>query len=160
MDQYKNGTISPSEIFDLPKLAKYFAICDALSAYHGITWHNQRFYYNPINSKLEPIGFDGYGGHIFRKNYFTGMGALNSRKVDKEAIENLLFLDVEFTKHYSHFLYKFTSRSFLNAFFASIQEELNTRAAFLKTEFKEYKFDQEKMIDNAQRNAFNDIAFQ
>ncbi|MCB0622289.1 MAG: CotH kinase family protein, partial [Saprospiraceae bacterium] len=47
-----------SEVFDVEKLAKYNAICNLLGANHALLAHNYRVYYNPINSRLEPIGFD------------------------------------------------------------------------------------------------------
>lgn len=48
-----------AEVFDLELLANYNAICNLLGADHALLPHNFRFYYNPISSKLEPIGFDG-----------------------------------------------------------------------------------------------------
>ena len=33
-----------------------------MGAQHGAMWNNTRYYYNPITSKLEPIGFDGEAG--------------------------------------------------------------------------------------------------
>ena len=40
-------------------LANYFAIHDLINAEHALVWHNMRFYYDPIQAKLIPIGFDG-----------------------------------------------------------------------------------------------------
>ncbi len=151
LEQYKYGEVDIKDIFDLERLAKYFAICDALSAYHGIAWHNQRYYFNPVTTKLEPIGFDGFGEEPFKKDYITGNGALNVGRTKNPDIENLFFLDVDFTRAYTKYLYQFTNRSFLEAFFAEIEEELQLREAFLQTEFEDYKFDLEKVYTNAGR---------
>ena len=151
MDQYKNGELSAADIFDLEKMAKYFAICEALGAYHGITWHNQRFYYNPVIGKLEPIGYDGFAEKTLRKNHLLGTGALNSKKLDHESIEKYLFFDLEFTKLYTYFVQKYTSRSFLNEFFASIEEPFQARKELLKTEFEDYNFDKDQLMVNALR---------
>ena len=43
---------SAEEIFDLELMARYYAICDFLSPYHGLVWHNQRYYYNPVTGLL------------------------------------------------------------------------------------------------------------
>ena len=51
------------DVFELESLASYFAIIDLLGAHHSIMMSNLRFYYNPITSKLIPIGFDGQGGY-------------------------------------------------------------------------------------------------
>ncbi len=62
MFDYKNGLKPASAIFDLDKTARFYAIADVFNAYHGIIWHNQRFYFNPMLGRLEPIGFDAFGG--------------------------------------------------------------------------------------------------
>lgn len=149
--QYQSGAISADAIFDLEKMAQFFAICDALGAYHGIAWHNQRFYFNPVTAKLEPIGFDGFSDAPSPRNAYLGMGALNRKKAEIKAIEDLLFLDTAFTARYAFYLYEYTSRSFLNTFFASIEEELKQREALLETEFEAYRFDLERVMINAQR---------
>jgi len=65
--QYKNWSMPVSEIFDIDILARYYALMDVTQAYHGFTWHNQRFYFNPVTCLLEPIAFDGFiEGGIFR----------------------------------------------------------------------------------------------
>jgi len=58
LSAYLNKELPASEVFDIPLLAKYNAICNLLGANHSLIWHNYRFYYNPITARLEPIGFD------------------------------------------------------------------------------------------------------
>ena len=53
------GKINTSQAFDVDNLARFFAIIDLLGANHSVLIQNLRLYYNPINQKLEPIGFDG-----------------------------------------------------------------------------------------------------
>ena len=48
-----------SEVFDIDRLSKFFALSDILGAEHGARWHNARFYFNPFTNLLEPISFDG-----------------------------------------------------------------------------------------------------
>ncbi len=151
MDQYKSGQIQARDIFDLDKLARYFAICETMGAYHGITWHNQRFYFNPIIGKLEPIGFDGYSDKALRKDHLLGAGIRNSKKTDFQSIEKVLFFDPAFSKAYAFYLNKYTSRSFLNKFLSNIDEAFEARKAFIQTEFEDYYFDQDQLIVNAQR---------
>ncbi|MEA3503842.1 MAG: CotH kinase family protein, partial [Bacteroidota bacterium] len=63
---YLHGKKSASEIFNLDKIAKYFALLDITKTYHGTVWFNMRYYYNPVISKLEPIAYDGYiDGGVF-----------------------------------------------------------------------------------------------
>lgn len=56
---YKEGSISMEDAFDIDLLAKYHAIEDIFVAMHGSRiWHNTRYYLNPITLKLEPVPFD------------------------------------------------------------------------------------------------------
>lgn len=59
---YLNGHLPISEVFDVDLLAKYNAICNLMGADHALIPHNLRVYYNPVNARLEPIGFDADAG--------------------------------------------------------------------------------------------------
>ncbi len=163
LNQYKYAQREASEVFDLPKMAKYYAICDALGAYHGLAWHNQRFYYNPITSKLEPIGFDGFGDEKIRNNAFIGQGALNHQRISAERLEDLLFLDTEFTALYTRYLEQYTARDFLDLFLARIKEDVRFREAVIQQEFPNYSLNLDDIIVRAQRMhvmvlPFNDLS--
>lgn len=69
---YIDGKKQLSEVFDVELAAKYTAIANLLGANHALGGHNYRVYYNPVTSKLEPIGFDGNAGkqvHGFMEFY-------------------------------------------------------------------------------------------
>ena len=149
--QYKHGLKKAEDIFDVEQMAKFYAICDAMNAYHGLAWHNQRFYYNPITVKLEPVGFDGFGTVITRNDKLLGSGALNFNRLNEEKIDNLLFISEDFTKHYAHYLSIYSSRAYLQSFLAEYDEELNYLEALMKSEFKDYEFNQDDLIVYAQR---------
>ena len=59
LEGFQRGTLSASEVFDLPRMARYLALCRVWGADHSLIWHNLRFYYNPHTTRLEPIAFDG-----------------------------------------------------------------------------------------------------
>ena len=56
---FAEGKLSASEVFDEALLGRYLAACEVWAAQHPCRWHNLRFYMNPIDRELEPIGFDG-----------------------------------------------------------------------------------------------------
>ncbi|MCL0053646.1 hypothetical protein M1N45_01435 [Dehalococcoidia bacterium] len=56
---FQEGRLSASEVFDIELTAKYLAIVDLWAAEHGTAAPNIRWYYNPITTKLEPIGQNG-----------------------------------------------------------------------------------------------------
>ena len=66
LESFRRGQLQTSQVFDVEKLAKFFALTDLMGAEHGSRWHNARFYYNPVTSRLQPIGFDGNAGQSIR----------------------------------------------------------------------------------------------
>lgn len=150
LHQFRYGLVPTSEVFDLELLAKYYAICDVLNAYHGITWHNQRFYYNPITNHLEPIGFDGYGDKPAPQYDFLGAGALNPANATANSIFNFLFLDPAFVEAYIKYLYTFSSKTYLNSFLEYRAEDFAARLNYLQLEFPEYQYGKVAILTSAQ----------
>ncbi len=61
LKSYMMGERKATEVFDVEKLVNFNTICNLLGTYHALVPHNWRLYYNPITSRLEPIGFDANG---------------------------------------------------------------------------------------------------
>ncbi len=138
MEQYRQGSASPGEIFDLERLARYYALCDITRGYHGIAWHNQRFFYNPITGRLEPIGFDGYGGPPEPRYAILGEGALNPASLLAENIFSALFMDRDFAATYIRELKRLSSRDYLAPALDSLYPGWAARLAYLQMEFPAY----------------------
>ena len=58
MDRYRNLDEDIEEYLDIDKMARFLALCEVMNATHGLIWHNQRNYLNPVKDCLEPIAFD------------------------------------------------------------------------------------------------------
>ncbi|MCH2022977.1 MAG: right-handed parallel beta-helix repeat-containing protein [Saprospiraceae bacterium] len=139
--EYQYDLKTTKDIFDLDLLAKYYAIVDITGAFHGVTWHNQRFYYNPIISKLEPIGFDGFangGLSKIPKKVFTGAN-LSTKNGDKTMYKKF-FQERNFLEKYYSYLEKFTDKNYLNKFIHSIYPELQERLLCIQKSKEDYHF--------------------
>jgi len=55
---FTTGELSAPEVFDMERTGTFLALSDLWNALHGLTWHNLRYYFNPVTSRLEPIAFD------------------------------------------------------------------------------------------------------
>jgi hypothetical protein len=55
---FEERTMSTEAIFDERLIGAYLAYSNLWGARHSIVWHNQRYYYNPLTSQLEPIAYD------------------------------------------------------------------------------------------------------
>jgi hypothetical protein len=53
-----NGERPAGEIFDHETMGRFLALSDLWCAPHGLIWHNLRYYYNPLTTRLEPIAFN------------------------------------------------------------------------------------------------------
>ena len=145
MKQYKDHEKPVSDIFDLDKLAKYYAILDFTHGRHGLAWHNQRFYFNPVIYKLEPIAFDGFGekSHIEYglTNNFAFEILHNYPASDQDNLIKYLFLDSTFTNRYLHYLRVFSEPRFVETVMDSVRPEMIYYDSLLKLEFIHYTFD-------------------
>ncbi len=144
--QLKYKQKSASEIVDVDRFARYFAIADVLSAYHGIGWHNVRFYYNPISSKLEPIGYDGYGEGPTSYHGGPFIGYKMDFDKDPQDYFKHLFQDPVFFKRYIAYLNHYSQNDFIENFFKRIKSQIADRQRFIQREFKDYQFDISKII--------------
>lgn len=145
LNQYRYGLQAASDIFDVEALAKYYAITDLNRTYHGIVWHNQRFYYNPVLGKLEPIAFDGFtdSGRILLDRLFLGMATRKMQgdfKLDQHWHD---FEDPKLMTRYIHYLEKYSRQSFLDRFLLTWESPRLALEKQLQKEFPEYKFDDE-----------------
>jgi CotH kinase protein len=152
--QYQHQLQAPSEIFDITTVAKYTAITDILGAYHGLFWHNQRFYYNPVISRLEPIGYDGFGIKSRRDPLVLGKALLENEEHTDNGPLRQLYNDPKFIERYMFYLNKFTEKDYVENFFNEVEGELNERIDFLNTDFPDFKFDKKRIL-----NRINQIRF-
>lgn len=143
MMQYKSRSKTASEIFNIEMLAKYFAMADVFLARHSLIWHNQRFYYNPVICKLEPIAYDCYSDiGIEEHNSNPIIGFLNSdiTQLDEYIMVRELFNDTLFVDYYIKFLKEYSDINFLDSVFASNHEQISYYDSIVKREYPNQEF--------------------
>lgn len=145
LDGFRKGTHSPAMTFDLDKMARFFAVCDVFQAYHGIAWHNLRFYFNPLSNRLEPIGFDGCtypGGEPVQA---LGQGGGYQRA----PLFQELYRDTTFMAAYHHHLMRISSRDYLRNFLDGLRSDLLIRQQWLSEEFKDFTWKEASFVQTA-----------
>jgi hypothetical protein len=55
---FLEGRLLASTVFDVEGISRFLAVSEVWGSTHALTWHNLRFYLNPISMRLEPIAFD------------------------------------------------------------------------------------------------------
>jgi len=139
------------EIFDIDKWAKFFAITDLNYYPHARAAKSVKFFYNPISSLFEPIGFDAHRSVPNFSKYIKKWGdfpiqnsfqdALNCKKSLDNCLKGgsrvggnyLVYrfffddsgnLNKEFYKKYRKNLLNITSKKFLDNFFSERKNEI------------------------------------
>ncbi len=154
MLQYKNRTQPASEIFNVDMLAKYFALADVFIARHSLIWHNQRFYYNPVLCKLEPIAFDCFSdiglGEYAGKPIWGFLKSDSKNRLGGEFIMvRELFNDSLFVSQYIKALEKYSSEAFLESMSGRFLDEALHYDSLLRLEYPDHIFDLEALTVNA-----------
>ncbi|RMG55614.1 MAG: hypothetical protein D6722_27610, partial [Bacteroidetes bacterium] len=153
MHQFQTASAPASDLFELDLLARFFAITDITRAYHGLIWHNLRFYYNPVLGKLEPIGFDGFtetGAFEWLPRPF--MGARISDPLQGAPAEQSLmhlFLDPAFAQRYYQYLLTYTRPGYMEDLLLEMAPGLQRREALIRAEFPGYRFEGQALVQRA-----------
>ena len=147
MHQYKYHLAAPDAIFDMKRLAKWVAISELMRAHHALTWHNQRFYYNPITNILEPIGYDGFGQESPPAHLYT-VEAFQKGHFSYEPLRQL-FHTKPFLRAYFKELDRMSQPGYINTLLAQMDEGIREREGFLRAFTKSYHYDREAIRQQA-----------
>ena len=138
----QQGTLRPSEIFDIPLLARYLAVTELWSAGHGLEEEDSVLYYNPVSGKLEPVGFDGkptispqQGSPTRRPPH--SLIALEPRSNRLTSWTRTLLEDPEVARAYVQELRRVTSEGYLRDLEETIGEGLERNLRALHREWPE-----------------------
>lgn len=134
LESSRRSVLKASDVYDLEKFARFFALSDLMGSYHTKNWNNLRFYYNPITSRLEPIGFDAYSGHIIRR--LAIFPVLHVTSVHSE----LMFSDPAFLEAYIRTLERVAERSYLDTLLSDLRDELRKNLNIIHGEFPGFVF--------------------
>ncbi|MDI6700400.1 MAG: hypothetical protein QME48_04115 [bacterium] len=153
--EYKKGKLPINKVFEVKKLAELFAVTDLFGHHHAAGLWNIRFYYNPVISLLEPIGFDNQNilsldnERLYIENFYDFIGTKNNdfrTRMINHTWYKILFGDTSFVKEYLIALNKYSNENLLNMFFSSIKDSMNNKLKILYKSFPWYSFNNEKKI--------------
>ena len=135
LESFRLGNLTVREVFNLNKLAKFYALADLLGSHHNLKPHNLRFYYNPVTSLLEPVGFDGDVGAT-GSDFIMGIYYYS-------AFDKTLFKDREFLKKYVEYIEKFSKKTYVDNIFEEFDKDISEKLKILNLEFHDYRFPEE-----------------
>ena len=150
LESFRRGNLPAHKVFDVEKTAAFFAISELTAATHGAgIWNNLRFYYNPVTSLLEPIGFDGMaGGDLWDiTRVWDGFPAMVAEELPGTFHEKL-FSDPVFLEEFIKELDKVSKKPFLDELFSKIDGELDKNLKTIYSEFPYYRFSKDVFYGN------------
>ncbi|MBN2779325.1 MAG: right-handed parallel beta-helix repeat-containing protein [Bacteroidales bacterium] len=140
LDSYRQMKLRASDIFDVKKTAKFIAFANATNSFHSLQWHNMRFYYNPVLSRLEPIAFDMFAGpeEFTFDNPFSPKYEISTLAY-RHSMQYLIS-DTVFQEYYLAYIDTFTNTKNYKYFKNLYADEYRFRDSLQRIEFKPYSF--------------------
>lgn len=130
-----------SELFDVKRLATFYALADLGQSNNGVQWNKQRFYFNPVRSYLEPIAFACYSNSSRKENNRL-LGHQEAMNRMEGVLPYTLFPsgDMTLIQEYLLQLKKVSDKEYLDAFLEENKAQIESFVALLQKEFKHYSF--------------------
>jgi hypothetical protein len=143
LEAFRSNRLKISQVFDVKKMAMFFAIADLNDARHGLVTKSIRLYYNPITSRLEPIPFDGHTGtsFTFMMAAELGINPIKNWTFDNDSEWFRMFFndpksyDATFYKSYIQALRKLSNPEYLDNFFNNYHDEIENNLNIIYSEF-------------------------
>ena len=156
---FLNADYAASEVFDIDKMAKYYALMELSHGFHSQQITNIRFYYNPLSAKLEPIAFDCFGVELptVTEDWAAAGEGINPKVKPLEGYPyggvymHKLFQDKLFFARYMSYLSQFTKADYLTQRFKLLEPYVKERESFIQQddEYKAYQFSVENVFRKA-----------
>lgn len=138
LELFRSGKIAASNIFDIKRTAKLFAVSELCGSLHSHEYPNVKFYYNPITGLLEPVGSDV--GSIGTIDHLAGSAEKDEREDFFSTWERRLFEDKIFMKEYVRALEEISQDSYLDNFFKKNGHEADQKLKLLYKSYPWYSF--------------------
>jgi len=144
LNQYRYDDNPVSDLFKVDQFAKFYALTNIGRVWHPTRWHNERYYYDPLASKLEIIAFDCYTGknmdHVNAWLEPNRIIAIKSYDYDKY-LSTSPFNDPLFLESYLDNMKNYLFTDKLLKVIKENQSELNKYEEWIKREYSYYQYD-------------------
>jgi hypothetical protein len=133
----QSNAVEPSVVFDVEATGRFLALHDFWGYWHGLRWHNFRFYLNPFTLKLEPISFDATSDGIRPEFVYRDRSLIFAR---------VLLADDAIYAAYRRYLARFMDRAYVDETIAELRRLEGRLVAQLRTEYREISADLDARI--------------
>ena len=154
MEKYRSASPNVDAYFDLELTAKYFALVELTDGKHGLTWHNQRFYFNPITQKLEPIGYDCFMdlNLLLKQHHLIALKEPNDHEY---ILTRGILKDPKLLERYEFYLKKFSDPAYLKGIYKKLDSKIEKVEKLLNYEYPNVKISKDHFEYNRKSIAKN-----
>ncbi len=156
---FLNSERSAEQVFDVDKMAKYYALMELSHGFHSQQITNIRFYFNPLSAKLEPIAFDCFGVELpaVTEGWSAAGEGINAKVKPLEGYPyggvymHLLFRDEGFFESYLSYLFKFSKQEYIDNNMSLLDDYVKERELFIQQDedYKTYQFSADALFKKA-----------
>lgn len=148
LQSIRNGDLEIDRLFHLEKFAKHYAIIDLMNSFHAVGI-NAFYYFNPVTNLIEPITREYNSLRYSEGPPSASRFALDMYKDDNSQFLyiNKLFENQDFQTFYTKTLTKISDPQYLDNFFETIAEELDSTTNIIYRDNPFYKFPKEYMYE-------------
>jgi len=131
LSNFMKGKTMVSETFNLDAMARYYALIDLTGHHHATHPYNMKFYFNPENQLIEPIGYDNSSTRNLEEEGLLGFEKVISKEVVRRQLVDykntrwyeLVFRDGLFYEKYIEYLLLMSNPEWLDDFFSKTEKE-------------------------------------
>ncbi len=148
MQAFRDAKLPAHEVFDVGAMANYMAVSELFGTLATADdWSDIRFLYDPIRSRLEPIGLEGASyqplQHLLGAKYRTREGVSNR-------FHSLLFADEIFFTQYIRALERVSSPDYVSQLLDVVESDLKEALRTLYNEWPHKTLDTGLLFGNAE----------
>ena len=147
MEQYRKFNPNVGDYFNINAVAKYLALTEILNGKHCLVWHNQRLYFNPVTSLLEPVAFDCSISEDSRK-FPIYLEAMPYNPIHLRKFAAFLLQNQEVSNLYANYLKQYSEPSFLDSVFRKMEAEILSAEELIQSDYPKEKFPREELKKN------------
>lgn len=149
-DSFVEGKLPANKIFDITKMAKWYAISDLVRGYHQFYYNNIHLYYNPETQLIEPIGREW--NDYFNEGKEISIEMVKNTEIKDNPLNNWfhkrIFSDEKFVTEYYKVLERISEHEYLDNFFNENSTDLENNLNIIYKDYILYKYDKSLLYRN------------
>ena len=140
----------------LDKYAKFYALSDLCKIRHGLETHNQRWYYNSNEARLEPVAYDMCVSELFgdeKRPALFGFQEQHIVEIDdvRKQIPFSPFNSMALNEKYYEYITRFSKRTYLDSVLLNLKDDIKKREILLQQDDSSYTFNTDYYYHSSER---------